>query len=69
MIPEKEEVVMLALAEVAKQLREISARMERHERLSADDHDRLDAHALLIEQLRRPSRVPSLRPIWRGEAA
>lgn len=64
MIPEKEEAVMLALAEVAQQLREISTRVARLEATTSIDHERLAAHALLIAQARRRLPYPTLRSVY-----
>ncbi len=54
-----------ALAILAKQARDLETRLAVLESAHIDHHDRLGAHAALIEQVRRPSRVPSFQPVWR----
>lgn len=61
------DAVFEALAVLAKQCRDLEARLAHQEVVNADHHARLSAHALLIERLRNPGSQP-LR-LWRPEAA
>lgn len=53
-IAAREDTVMLALAELAKQVRELADRVSRLEHARAEDAQRIDAHGLFIQRARLP---------------
>ena len=60
-IAAREDTVMLALAELAKQVRDLADRVSRLEHGRSEDVQRIDAHGMIIERailplnLRRPA--------------
>ncbi len=52
-IAAREDTVMLAIAELAKQVRELTERVSYLEHARAQDTQRIDAHGMLIERASR----------------
>lgn len=57
-----EDTVMLALAELAKQVRELTDRVSRLEHARAEDAQRIDAHGLFIQRARLPLSLRRANP-------
>ena len=61
-IAAREDTVMLALAELAKQNRELADRVSRLEHARAEDAQRIDAHGLFIQRARLPLSLRRANP-------
>ena len=61
-IAAREDTVMLALAELAKQNRELADRVSRLEHGRAEDAQRIDAHGLFIQRARLPLSLRRANP-------
>ena len=61
-IAAREDTVMLALAELAKQNRELADRVSRLEHARAEDAQRIDAHGLIIQRARLPLSLRRANP-------
>ena len=61
-IAAREDTVMLALAELAKQNRELADRVSRLEHARSEDVQRIDAHGLFIERAILPLNLRRANP-------